>query len=386
MIEELPASRPSIADMETRLPLSALLSQALVAFTIEFDNEFEHRVPHRATRHGSTTGSRSAPWLVSMVLWQKFMQFVPAQGISTGGLYDLTSCTRKEFQTLLTRMSKWWGYVSVKTHPIAEPGKLGSAMLVLPTAGGQKALQAWQPLTGILEERWNDRFGRARIAQLCASLHQLANKLSADLPDSLPILGFDMMSNAPNRAPANDHNSSPLAPTLPVLFSKVLLAFVSEFERETGMSLAICANVVRLVGEDGVRVRDLPRLSGVSKEAIAMALKRLEISGLASLQPEQSGSRVKIVMLTPAGQRVQESYRESAHKIEERWQTSCGKHAIDALRSLLEQFVGEPSAGRSPLLQGLQPYPDCWRASLPQLEVLAHYPMILHRGGFPDGS
>jgi hypothetical protein len=33
-------------------PLSALLSQALVAFTIEADNETEHRLPHR-TQNGS---------------------------------------------------------------------------------------------------------------------------------------------------------------------------------------------------------------------------------------------------------------------------------------------------------------------------------------------
>ena len=33
------------------LPLPTLLSQALVAHTIELDNEAEHRLPHRTTRH-----------------------------------------------------------------------------------------------------------------------------------------------------------------------------------------------------------------------------------------------------------------------------------------------------------------------------------------------
>ena len=47
------------------LPLSALLSQALVAFTIEFDNEAERRMPHRTTNHGST--AFPGPWLVSLV-------------------------------------------------------------------------------------------------------------------------------------------------------------------------------------------------------------------------------------------------------------------------------------------------------------------------------
>jgi hypothetical protein len=33
----------------TWLPLSALASQALVAFVVELDNEFEHQMPHRTT-------------------------------------------------------------------------------------------------------------------------------------------------------------------------------------------------------------------------------------------------------------------------------------------------------------------------------------------------
>jgi hypothetical protein len=27
-----------------------------------------------------------------------------------------------------------------------------------------------------------------------------------------------------------------------------------------------------------------------------------------------------------------------------------------------------------------------WRASVPNPETLPHYPMVLHRGGYPDGS
>jgi hypothetical protein len=43
-----------MAAMDEGLPLSALLSRALVAFTMEIDNEAEHRMPHRTTDHGST--------------------------------------------------------------------------------------------------------------------------------------------------------------------------------------------------------------------------------------------------------------------------------------------------------------------------------------------
>jgi hypothetical protein len=48
--------------MVDQLPLPALLSQALVAFTIELDNEFEHQMPHRTRNHGAT-GVRGGPAL-----------------------------------------------------------------------------------------------------------------------------------------------------------------------------------------------------------------------------------------------------------------------------------------------------------------------------------
>jgi GntR family transcriptional regulator len=59
------------------LPLTALLSQVLVAFTIEADNELEHRLPHRTTR-GPAASSRRGPWLVSLVMWSNFLRFVSA--------------------------------------------------------------------------------------------------------------------------------------------------------------------------------------------------------------------------------------------------------------------------------------------------------------------
>jgi hypothetical protein len=53
---------PEAANEAGRLPLSALLSQVLVALTIECDNEFERQMPHRTSNYGSTAG-RDAPWL-----------------------------------------------------------------------------------------------------------------------------------------------------------------------------------------------------------------------------------------------------------------------------------------------------------------------------------
>src|ERR1700751_3730379 len=100
--------------MDESLPLAALLSEVLVAFTIEFDNEFEQRVPHRTTNHGSTGDPGSVPWLVSMTMWLQVMRFVPDEGIDAKTLYHFTGLSTQVFRMRITRLSKWWGYVIVE--------------------------------------------------------------------------------------------------------------------------------------------------------------------------------------------------------------------------------------------------------------------------------
>src|SRR6478752_1883935 len=69
------------------LPLSALLSQALVAFTIEFDNEAEHRLPHRTTSHGTSShGDGDPTWLVSLAMWENCMRYVTGDPITVRDL------------------------------------------------------------------------------------------------------------------------------------------------------------------------------------------------------------------------------------------------------------------------------------------------------------
>ncbi|HEY7176300.1 MAG TPA: hypothetical protein VH442_15400, partial [Micromonosporaceae bacterium] len=63
--------------MASRVPLPTLLSQALIAFTIEFDNEFEYRMPHRTADRPGGRG----PWLTSMAMWSNFIRLVPDEGI-----------------------------------------------------------------------------------------------------------------------------------------------------------------------------------------------------------------------------------------------------------------------------------------------------------------
>jgi DNA-binding MarR family transcriptional regulator len=159
----------------------------------------------------------------------------------------------------------------------------------------------------------------------------------------------------------------------------VLLAFAIEFERESDLSLAIGANVLRVLDDKGVPVRNLPVLSGVSKEAIAMALGFLRKKGVAAVEQGLAGSRIKIARLTPQGLEARDAYHRLLGIVEERWRTRFGKDTIRTLRELLERLAGEP------LFSGLERYSVGWRSSISKPDTLTHFPMVLHRGGFPVG-
>ena len=360
--------------MDRALPLPTLLSHALVAFTIEFDNEFEHRMPHRTTRHG---GSRGGPWLASMAMWSTCMRFVPEEGVSVGKLQELARTG-----TNLHGMERW-GYVVIAPDPAGKRAKPPRSQWVIrATVKGRMAQQVWRPLFDVIENRWQERFGKDVIGRLRESLGALAGQMDADLPDCMPILGYGLVGITPEKKRltlAKPENKSASSLSLPAQFSRVLVAFAVEFERESEVSFAICANVLRLATQEGVRVRDLPRLAAVSKEAIATALSFLEKRGYAVVRSESAGRRVKVLELTAQGRHAQDAYRRLVQAIEERWETSFPKGSIGGLRDILGGLNGE-------LFRGLEPYPEGWRASVPKPDGLPHYPMVLHRGGFPDGS
>jgi DNA-binding MarR family transcriptional regulator len=371
-------------------PLSALTSRALVAFAIEVDNEFEHRMPHRTTRHGSTPGSGHAPWLVSMAMWVHCLQHVPADGIPAGELTRQARLTAKSMQTVVKRMSEWWGYLIVEPGPAATPARPPqSAWLVRPTTAGRRAKQVWEPLVGLVEDRWRARFGHEQIEQLRMSLRGIVGQLEVELPDYLPV-GEPLLG--PRSAPDDAASDS----TLPALLSKVLLAFALDFERDSDLSLGIytsggtsrlkiSANILRVMGEQGVRVADIPALTGVAKMAIDNWLGSLEQHRYLVVGPDPAGSRFKVARLTPKGLKAQDAYFRWTGQVEHQWEERFGPRAVGALRDSIEPLAGGSDA-ESPLWRGIEPYPDGWRAQVRKPEALPHYPVVSARGGFPDGS
>ena len=212
----------SRASQPTR-SLPTALSQALIAFTIEFDNEFEHRVEHHT---GNKTGS--GVWLTSMVMWSNFMRLIPPGGVALSAV---------EANGRITNFGglQRWGYISV------EPAD----QTVHLKPGGRRAQEVWRPLAGEVEQRWRERFGDAAIDELRQALSSVADPA---LPLYMPVVGYadGMRAGHVRAAPGA------VAEDLAALLSQALLSFTLEYEDESDLSLAMSANVVRVLSADGV--------------------------------------------------------------------------------------------------------------------------------------
>ncbi len=357
-------------------PLSTPLSHVLVAFTIEFDNEFDHRLVE------ADVGRR---FPISMVMWSNFMRFV-GDGITVGELPSAAGLPKSRVLSTLGGMERW-RYVFVSPKPTGSPPRSqrdgwGSARalrrewFVRPTAAGQKTQEIAPPLFAEIESRWVQRFGEGSIAELRQTLAAIVDGLDSELPEYLPIVGS---SNGMRAEVEHRDRGTTTASYLSTLLARVLLAYTLDFERRSELSLPLTANFVRILDEAGLDVRDIPAAAGLSKEATSMAVNFLRKSGHVSVES-------KLVRLTAEGLETQARAPRHHEEVGRRW----GAHRLrDAVAGVLDQH--------EPLCAGLRPYPDGWRARKQYVKQtdamiddpagrLPHYPMVLHRGGWPDGS
>jgi DNA-binding MarR family transcriptional regulator len=367
--------------MDEPLPFTALLSFVLVAFTVETDNAAESLIPHTTTRQGKSSAVYG-PWLTSTVMWLNCLKHLPDEGITVQELER-----RARTGTNLNGMMRW-GYIFMAPSPMDTRAKPPLAdWVVKPTVAGKAVKKAWEPLFGAIERRWEKRFGWEEIEGLRTALRALVTELPAELPNCMPILGygFSMKESPGERRKAEAMESEPVeALMLPELLARVLVAFAFEFEGVSKLSMALCADVLRVMNEKGVRVRDLPALSGVSKEAIAMALGFMGKRGL-SLEEQEGAGKARVVRLTEKGRAAQLAYQRLEREIEAGWEQRFGDR-MARLRKALEKLLGDSGRDQAELLKGTEPAKGCWRAEVPKPKTLPWFPMVLHRGGYPDGS
>jgi DNA-binding MarR family transcriptional regulator len=366
-----------------RLPLSTLLAQVLVAYTVEFDNLFELALPHHITERDSPATDADTPWLVSYVCWANVLQYVGPDGLTVAALREQARTTH-----LLLEGLRRWRYVRVipaAGQRLKRP--FPAATLVRATRHGRLAQEVWRTLPAVMDERWRARLGDGVVERLHHALATVFVQLPIDPPAFLPVV-FPTKNGRAESAPPGPPRRAVDGGTadLITLLAGVLLALTLDFEAESRLALAIGANTLRVLGAHPTRLRDLPRLTGVSKEGNAMCSGFLVRRDCAVIEPDPNATRGKVIRLTDKGVKARANVERNLVLAEERWRTAFGATAVDALRAALEPLVGDGTLASSPLAAGLVPDAGNWRASVRTPETLPHYPMVLHRGGFPDGS
>jgi len=338
-------------------PLTTLLSRAWIAFTIEADNAVEAAGSERVGRL----------FRISLPMWANGLRFIDTEGITVGELR-----ARARAACNIGGLERW-GWITVgeagsgRREGYGSHRGVTSGTVLRATRAGAYARRLWPDVVAGIEQRWRDRFGDAAAGSLRDALPRYAGRMPSAPPEVHASDGF-RTHVVEGPAPGEDGLAGPLG--------QALSSLTLGHEQDSLVSLPLAANFLRVIGGDVVRVRDLPALAGVSTEAVAMAAGYLERNGLAESRPQRS------VTLTAAGRAALGDYQARAAAREDQ-----------ALRAAVEAVVSQ----REALAEGLVPPPGCWRGEKPYLtqtrRVLADpaaalpwHPMVLHRGGWPDGS
>ena len=327
--------------------------------------------------------------MTSWTMWANLLRFVE-DGITVGELVGAAGLPRAAVLSRIGGVERW-RYVSVAGSPAKRDGYgsgrgLKDDAVVQLTPAGRRAAEIWPGLPDEIEVRWRDRFGAADVDQLVAALRGVNEGIDVPLPEFLPVVSStDGMALEPGSGSAATGELPLLA-----LLAQALMAYTLEFEQSSPLSLPLCANVLRVLGADGVPVRELPALTGISKEAVSVSLTSLARTEYVAVEGAPASRRT--VLLTPAGEALRTDQERLHGRIARRWRTRFGARVAEQLRASLERLVDHPE-----LPVGLTPYPDGWRASRAYARrtrefvadprgTLPRHPMVLHRGGWPDGS
>lgn len=96
--------------------------------------------------------------------------------------------------------------------------------------------------------------------------------------------------------------------------------------------------VFRYIRRDGSRVVELAERAGMTKQSMAVLVDYLVGRGYASVEPDPSDGRAKLVRLTQKGKRVQLAALKLSHKVEAEWAALIGEREMENLRELLERL------------------------------------------------
>ena len=250
-------------------------------------------------------------------MWSNLLRFV-GDGIT---VHELVAAVGLPKRSVLSRVGgvERWRYVSFGPSTAKREG-YGSARamkdeyLVQFTPAGRRAAGIWPVLPGEIEARWRERFGAAEIDELGGALRAVDERIDTALPEYLPIVssthGMALEVGQEKRQQGDD---LPLV----VLLAHALMAYTLDFEESSALSLPLSANVFRVLDGEGMPVRELPSLTGISKEAVEVSLTSLAKTDYVVVEGAPASKRK--IRLTPAGETLRSDHRRLHARIGKRW-------------------------------------------------------------------
>jgi DNA-binding MarR family transcriptional regulator len=109
--------------------------------------------------------------------------------------------------------------------------------------------------------------------------------------------------------------------------------------------------VFRFVRDDGMRLTELARLAGMTKQSVGELVDDLVGLGYVERIPDPEDRRAKLICLTDRGIEAQRVGFGLLGEIEDRWTERFGAARVKELRALLEEAVSEDAPEAIPELR-----------------------------------
>ena len=148
-----------------------------------------------------------------------------------------------------------------------------------------------------------------------------------------------------------------------------------------GSRLPVCANVLGVIGDDGIAVVKIPERSGVDKMAIDNWVGILNKRGYIEVVVDPAGRRRRVARLTAQGSRARDIYLRWVQNLEDRWPDARWPAAVRRVRKPPSPLSGVPGPGSHSCGRAWNRTRTDGGAQVPPRQALPHFPVVTARGG-----
>jgi hypothetical protein len=325
------------------LPLSALLSQALLAVTDEYQ------------RRG--VGSADVP---TLAVWSNVIRPVGAQ-IELREL-PISSRLSKRAVRAAVAGAENYGWLTRENKTLR------------PTAAAEAASDRWPALEAAVAPIFGGELPSA-LRDLVCQLHlEWPHYPTGYGPADHSITGgiyagggktdSTVPTHAVDWSPVVRHDldgSSVADLPLSALLSQAFVAFAADFEECWIGGLHLAASVLRLLPDEGMATTDIPMLNGLKGDGKSL----LERHGYVEILRDEDNPKIRRAVPTTRGRATRDEYEPVLTRVESRWVSKYGAGVVSRLRAALESMNIDRSLPHSVIDTLAQPHRKSGPAQYP---------------------